>query len=219
MAEAVAEQSKSGAVESDSTRVSSDYAINIKEAREAAEENKFQQAVAAWRSLGLSTLVSNLDTAASELVAQQKDSLVQRKDLAQKTKDFRKLDDTSKLTAIKDLLKAYQTYVDVLTNHNKTINSAFMQAYSPLSEAPDPYPLLEASIDSLVTAEEVTPKLEAENERLQKQVSKLTGQLEASEQQLETEETVVRRITGYEDQRGRRHVVGGAEGEGRQLGR
>jgi homeobox protein cut-like len=199
MAEAVAEQSKGGAMESDGTRVSSDYATNIKEAREAAEGNKFQQAVAAWRTLDLSTLVSDLDTAASELVAQQKDSLVQRKDLAQKTKDFRKLDDASKLSAIKDLLKAYQTYVDVLTNHNKTINSAFMQAYSPLSEAPDPYPLLEASIDSLVTAEEVTPKLEAENERLQKQVSKLTGQLEASEQQLETERSKRQSFEGLQD--------------------
>lgn len=199
MAEAVAEQSKGGTVESDSARVSGDYATNIKEARDAAEGNKFQQAVAAWRTLDLSTLVSSLDTAASELVAQQKDSLVQRKDLAQKTKDFRKLDDASKLSEIKELLKAYQTYVDVLTNHNKTINSAFMQAYSPLSEAPDPYPLLEASIDSLVTAEEVTPKLEAENERLQKQVAKLTGQLESSEQQLETERLKRQSFEGSQD--------------------
>ena len=128
-----------------------------REARDGAEGNKFQQAVAAWRTLDLTNLVSSLDTTASELVAHQKDSLVQRKDLAQKTKEFRKLDDTAKLAEIKDLLKAYQTYVDVLTNHNKSINSAFMQAYSPLSEAPDPYPLLEAFIDSLVTAEEVTP--------------------------------------------------------------
>jgi len=38
-------------------------------------------------------------------VAYQRDSTVQRKDLAQKTKDFRKLDDASKLTEIKGLLK------------------------------------------------------------------------------------------------------------------
>lgn len=188
------EQSKSGAVESNG-----DAATNIKEAREATEGNKFQQAVAAWRTLDLTKLVSSLDTSASELVSQQKDSLVQRKDLAQKTKDFRKLDDASKLAEIKDLLKAYQTYVDVLTNHNKTINSAFMQAYSPLSEAPDPYPLLEASIDSLVTAEEVTPQLEAENERLQKQVSKLNTQLEETEQQLESERTKRQSFEGLQD--------------------
>lgn len=35
----------------------------------------------------------------------QRDSTVQRKDLAQKTKDFRKLDDATKLTEVKGLLK------------------------------------------------------------------------------------------------------------------
>ena len=86
------------------------------------EENKFQKAVAAWRStrttsvnprlqltetldIDLTTLVPTLDTAASDLVAHQRDSLVQRKDLAQKTKDFRKLDDPGKLNEIKTLLK------------------------------------------------------------------------------------------------------------------
>lgn len=55
--------------------------------------------------LDFTTLVSNLDNTASEIVAYQRDSTVQRKDLAQKTKDFRKLDDASKLTEIKGLLK------------------------------------------------------------------------------------------------------------------
>ena len=55
--------------------------------------------------IDLTALIPNLDTAASDLVAHQRDSLVQRKDLAQKTKDFRKLDDTSKLNEVKGLLK------------------------------------------------------------------------------------------------------------------
>jgi hypothetical protein len=55
--------------------------------------------------LDFTALVSNLDNTASEIVAFQRDSTVQRKDLAQKTKDFRKLDDASKLTEIKALLK------------------------------------------------------------------------------------------------------------------
>ncbi|KAK4505810.1 hypothetical protein PRZ48_003775 [Zasmidium cellare] len=163
--------------------------------------NKFQQAVAAWRSLDLTKLVSNLDTTASEMVDQQKDSLVQRKELAQKTKDFRKMDDSGKLSEIKDLLKAYQGYIDVLTNQSKAVSAAFMQAYSPLSEAPDPYPLLEASIDSLVTADEVVPKLESENERLHKQVSKLNEQLEETETELEQERTKRQSFEGSQDSR------------------
>lgn len=55
--------------------------------------------------LDLTSLTNKLDSTASEIVAYQRDTTVQRKDLAQKTKDFRKLDDASKLTEIKGLLK------------------------------------------------------------------------------------------------------------------
>lgn len=57
--------------------------------------------------IDLTTLIPTLDTAASDLVSHQRDSLVQRKDLAQKTKDFRKLDDAGKLVDIKALLKGW----------------------------------------------------------------------------------------------------------------
>ncbi|KAI9705678.1 MAG: hypothetical protein M1820_005088 [Bogoriella megaspora] len=151
------------------------------------QENKFQRAIAAWRTVDLANLVQTLDQTASELVENQKDSLVQRKDLAQKTKEFRKLEDTEKLQDYKSLLKAYQTYIDLVSNQSKTISSAFFQAYTPLSEAPDPYPLLEASVDSLVTSEELVPKLEDENTQLHAQVKKLTSQLEDTEARLDLE--------------------------------
>ena len=54
-------------------------------------------------------MVSKLDGTASEIVTHQKDSTVQRKELAQKTKDFRKMDDATKLTEIKGLLKGTLT--------------------------------------------------------------------------------------------------------------
>ncbi|THZ33479.1 hypothetical protein D6C90_08343 [Aureobasidium pullulans] len=149
--------------------------------------NKFQQAIASWRNVDLSSLISTLDTAASDLVTHQRDSLVQRKELAQKTKDFRKLEDAAKLGEIKALLKSYQSFIDLISNQSKSTQSAFLQIYSPLSEAPDPYPLLEASIDSFVTAQEVVPKLESENKHLQTTVAKLTSQLEEAESQLEQE--------------------------------
>ncbi|GAB7327173.1 hypothetical protein MBLNU13_g11083t1 [Cladosporium sp. NU13] len=199
MADSKDEQASGGAATANG---SENHASDIRISKEGADAgNKFQQAVAAWRTLDLSKLVSTLDVAASELVSQQRDSLLKRKDLAQKTKDFKKLDDAAKLVEFKDLLKSYQGYVDVLTNHNKTINSAFMQAYTPLSEAPDPYPLLDASIDSLVTVEEVVPKLEGENERLQKQVNKLNSQLEESEKQLEEERNKRQSFEGSQDSR------------------
>ena len=62
---------------------------------------KYSQGV----DIDLTALVPQLDTVASDLVAHQRDTLTQRKELAQKTKDFRKLDDESKLSDIKGLLK------------------------------------------------------------------------------------------------------------------
>jgi hypothetical protein len=55
--------------------------------------------------IDLSNTISKLDAAATDIVAHQRDSLAQRKDLAQKTKDFRKLDDEGKLGEYKSLLK------------------------------------------------------------------------------------------------------------------
>ncbi|KAI1146884.1 CASP C terminal-domain-containing protein [Nemania diffusa] len=149
--------------------------------------NQFQHAISAWRNIDLSTLLQNLDNTASDIVAYQRDSTVQRKDLAQKTKDFRKHDDATKLTEIKGLLKAYQTFIDLLTNHSKATNSAFLQVYSALENAPDPYPLLEASVDSMLVSEDTLPKLTEENQHLQDNIAGLTQQLEETESRLQSE--------------------------------
>lgn len=156
--------------------------------------NKFQRAIAAWRGIDLSNTIAKLDTTASDIVAQQRDALVQRKDLAQKTKDFRKLDDAGKLAEYKGLLKAYQSFIDVLTNQGKASSNAFLQLYSSLSEAPDPYPLLEASVDSLVHTEETVPRLTSERNQLQSNVDRLTSQLDDAEKRLEGERTTRKKL-------------------------
>ena len=71
----------------------------------AKDEHQFQRAISAWKGINLSALVQDLDKTASDVVENQRDSLVQRKELAQKTKDFRKLEDSAKLGEYKGLLK------------------------------------------------------------------------------------------------------------------
>lgn len=84
-------------------------------------------------------------------------------------------------------MPAYQTFIDLLTGHGKATSSAFLQIYSSISEAPDPYPLLEASVDALSISEVTLPKLTSENEHLQQNIADLTSQLNASERHLEEE--------------------------------
>lgn len=91
-------------------------------------------------------------------------------------------------------LTAYQTFIDLLTNQGKTASSTFLQLYSSLSEAPDPYPLLEASVDSLLLSEETVPKLTSEKEQLQRSVDRLTSQLENTERRLAEERDARRKL-------------------------
>jgi len=92
------------------------------------------------------------------------------------------------------VLLAYQTFIDLLANHSKSINSAFLQAYTSISEAPDPYPLLEASVDSMLVSEDTFPKLSQENQHLQETVARLTSQLEETESKLQTERTTRKQL-------------------------
>ena len=100
-----------------------DIAVTNGDTISQRNERQFQTAISAWRSrvflraelliqaddyfkgIDLGHLVQQLDSTAADIVANQRDSLVQRKDLAQKTKDFRKLEDSEKLTEYKSLLK------------------------------------------------------------------------------------------------------------------
>lgn len=162
-------------------------AVETCDENEQEGTNKFQKAISAWRNFDLTSLLPSLDSTASEIIQYQRDCTVQRKELSQRTKEFRKLDDSAKLVEIKALLKNYQSFIDFLTNHIKLTNSAYLSIYSSLSEAPDPYPLLEASVDSLLLSEDVLPKVTSENKSLQKTVRNLTTQLEDTESKLEAE--------------------------------
>ncbi|OQO05919.1 hypothetical protein B0A48_10015 [Cryoendolithus antarcticus] len=147
----------------------------------------FQTAVSAWRTLSLSTLLPTLDTAAQSLQTHQRTALLQRKDLAQRTKDFRKLPDEAKLTEFKDLLKHYQSYVDLLTEQGKDAAGAFMRVYTPLSDVPDPWPLLEAAVDAVGVVEEVLPRAEGEREDLRRRCEELEARADESEREAERE--------------------------------
>lgn len=74
-----------------------------------------------------------------------------------------------------------------------------MRLYSSLSEAPDPYPLLEASVDALLLSEDTLPKVTLENEHLQRNVANLTSQLEVAEQRLGEEKAARRELEDSQD--------------------
>lgn len=91
--------------------------------------------------------------------------------MATKTKEFKKLEDDEKLGQIKSLLKLYQNEIDSLTNKSKNAENHFFGVYRLIAEAPDPRPLLEMSLDSVIEGNDAT-KLRAEVTRLEDELAK-----------------------------------------------
>lgn len=70
---------------------------------------------------------------------------------------------------------AYQQEIDNLTKRSKVAESAFLNVYKVLAEAPDPYPLLEAVVEQTITSEANT-SLTAEVNTLKAEVARLKGE-------------------------------------------
>ncbi|KZT26663.1 hypothetical protein NEOLEDRAFT_1090011 [Neolentinus lepideus HHB14362 ss-1] len=143
--------------------------------------DNFSGALAAWKNINFSELQKTLDAQGIELVENQKESIVGRKALADRTKEFKKIPDEEKLTAFKGLLKSYQTEIDNLTKRSKFAENAFLSVYKVLAEAPDPYPLLEAVVDQTAQLAETAElqssvdRLREENASLKQKVNDLNG--------------------------------------------
>jgi homeobox protein cut-like len=99
-------------------------------------------------------------------------------------------DDQEKFSAIKGLLKAYQGEIDSLTRRSKMSETSFLNVYKLLSDAPDPYPLLDAAVDQTVKVAEARmmesemKRLREENADLKRQVGEM-GNVESSRKKAE----------------------------------
>ncbi|KAF8520409.1 CASP C terminal-domain-containing protein [Hysterangium stoloniferum] len=137
----------------------------------AQPEHNFSAALSTWKEVNLSELQKTLDTQGLEVVEHQKESVVGRKGLSDRT-------------------KAYQTEIDSLTKRCKSSENAFLNVYKVLAEAPDPYPLLEAAVDQTVkvgealTLELEVQRLRDDNADLRRRVGDVSA-LEASKKKLQ----------------------------------
>ncbi|TFY71941.1 hypothetical protein EVG20_g1056 [Dentipellis fragilis] len=153
-------------------------------------EQNFSGALETWRNINLAELQKTLDAQGVEVVENQKESVIGRKALADRTKEFKRIPDEEKLTAFKALLRAYQTEIDNLTKRSKSSENAFLNVYKVFAEAPDPYPLLEAAVDQTVKVaetrdlEEELQRVRGENADLRKRVAE-SASLETAKKKAE----------------------------------
>lgn len=156
--------------------------------------NVFSAALDFWTRIDLPNVQKQLDAQGLEIKEDQKESLTNRKNLASKTKEFRKLPDDSKLQQLKSILKLYQNEIDSLTNKQKKIESYFFNFYRAIVEAPDPKPLLELSLDSVISTGEAE-ELKQEIDDLNQQLSKKADYDQLKERLLRTEQNSAQLLT------------------------
>ena len=109
----------------------------------------YSHALDVWSKADLTSLQKELDTNVIVVKDKENESLESRKVLATETKSFKKLEENEKLTNINKIIKKYQLEVDSLTKRSKFAEQIVFEVYSKISEAPDPKPLLQSSLDKL----------------------------------------------------------------------
>ncbi|CCD22241.1 CCAAT displacement transcription factor COY1 NDAI_0A00830 [Naumovozyma dairenensis CBS 421] len=114
----------------------------------------YSHAFELWSEADLTKLQESLDSKVLEVKEKETSSLESRKFLATETKKFKKLQDDEKLAQLNKIIKHYQHEVDNLTQRSKFSEDIVIEVYSRLSEAPDPKPLLQNSIDKLSKIED-----------------------------------------------------------------
>ncbi|CAI5756581.1 unnamed protein product [Candida verbasci] len=140
---------------------------NIKNTTQSS--NLYTNVLQTWTEIDLPNLQKKLDEQGISIKEDQKASLLSRKNLATKTKEFKKLEDDEKINQLNKLLKLYQNEIDSLTNKNKSIESYFFGIYRLISEAPDPKPIIEMSLDSIIEMKNV--------QNLKNEINKLNEEL------------------------------------------
>ena len=123
--------------------------------------------------------------------------------------EFKKLpDDNEKFNAIKTLLKAYQSEIDNLTRRSKLSETSFLNLYKLLSDAPDPYPLLDAAVDQTVKVAEAR-MLESELGRLRDENQELRRKVSDGEEREDKLKKSEKRADGLEEKVRRLYMPGG----------
>lgn len=141
----------------------------------------FSAALSIWRDINLVDLQQQLSTTAPELFEAQKAAVSNRKKLADQTREFKKQPDANKLESFKPLLKAYQTEIDTLTKRSKAAENAFLNVHSALTNAPDPYPLLEVTLEQAASLNDLE-SLKHENAKLQTDLARSAAEAQVSQE-------------------------------------
>jgi homeobox protein cut-like len=101
-------------------------------------EESDQRVIELWTAFDLSSRKVGLDKQLIELRESKTSAVDRRKRLNEETKRFRALSKEDQASGVTEILKSYQSEIDLLTRRSKLGESAFVNLYKMLYELPDP---------------------------------------------------------------------------------
>ncbi|XP_072104134.1 homeobox protein cut-like 2 isoform X2 [Mobula birostris] len=149
-----------------------------------------------WKKLDLRRLQKELNAVASELAARQEESEQSHKRLIELSREFKRNVPEEIREMVAPLLKTFQAEVVALGKRSKEAETAFLNVYKQLIEAPDPTPSLEIARnleETLLQLQHNEPETQIEKETFKccKKQSELLS-CEATEQSAETSPVRIR---------------------------
>lgn len=163
----------------------------------------YTHALDLWSNADLTKLQKQLDKDVIEAKDREAQFLESRKLLATETKKFKKLLPDEKLTHVNRIIKQYQQEIDSLTKRSKFSESVLLEVYAKLSEAPDPTPLLQNSVDKLSKIDDskaLREQIDVLEDKLAKYADYDTLKLRLLDLEQNSAVTLVKRITAKEQE-------------------
>lgn len=139
-----------------------------------------------WTELDLESMRSKLDDVGLKIAEHQEEAMQNRRKLAEVTKEYKRTASEAATKGVGPLLKQYQDEIDRLTKRSKHGESAFLELYQKLYEAPDPAPVLSAAFE---TASRV-----ADLEAQCKKMSHELAEFRAESTQIKNQDLTIRKL-------------------------
>ena len=107
-----------------------------------------------WKQICVEGFLDDLHAYANSISDVQKEALLARKNLADRTREFKRQEPETQLEGIRALLKSYQSQIDALTTRAKQAETLVLDAHARLGQLRDPSQQFEMLHEELAHAQE-----------------------------------------------------------------
>lgn len=150
---------------------------------QGTQDEDLASALDAWKRIYTEGFLDDLHAYANSISDVQKEALLARKSLADRTREFKRQEPETQLEGIRALLKSYQSQIDALTTRAKQAETLVFEAHTRLGQIRNPSRPFEMLRQELAHAQD-NLQLSSEFSRIHAERSDLKQRLAHSEAQV-----------------------------------